>query len=57
MIGKQGQTYPIEGEEKIGGLSVKYQANNSSDWTTAMKFMLTNLQWLIYMTQLRDIKE
>ena len=52
--------YKIEGDtikNKIGGQSIKYKSNDTTTWTSSMKFFLTNLQWLIYMTQLRDIQE
>ena len=46
--------YPIEGEN-IAGQSIKYKSNDSQTWTSSMKFFLTNLQYLIFMTQLKDI--
>lgn len=52
--------YHIEGETvktKIGGQSIRYARNDTSTWTSSMKFFLTNLQWLVHMTQLRDVQE
>lgn len=48
--------YRIEGAE-INGQSVRYKAQDSHAWTLAMKYFLTNLQWLVYMTQLKDIAD
>jgi len=43
--------YKIDGEN-IGGQSqsIKYSSNDSQTWTSSMKYFLTNLQWLVYMT-------
>lgn len=48
--------HKIDGEN-IGGQSIKYKSSDSQTWTSSMKYFLTNLQWLVYMTQLRDISE
>jgi hypothetical protein len=48
--------YKVDGEN-IGGQSIKYKSNDSQTWTSSMKYFLTNLQWLVYMTQLRDIAD
>lgn len=54
--------YKIRIDEKhksseIGEHSVRYKPVESQNWTLAMKFFLTNLQWLIYQTQLKDIAD
>lgn len=46
--------YAIEGEN-INGQSIKYKSNDSSTWTSSMKYLLTNLQFCVFMTQLKDI--
>eukprot|EP00761_Pharyngomonas_kirbyi_P003007 gb/GECH01003011.1/.p1 GENE.gb/GECH01003011.1/~~gb/GECH01003011.1/.p1 ORF type:complete len:377 (+),score=122.20 gb/GECH01003011.1/:1-1131(+) len=38
--------YSIEGE-KIGGLSIKYNNSSEEKWTRSLKYMLTNLKWLL----------
>ena len=38
--------YQIDGE-KIGELSIRYTQNNDQNWTKALKYMLTNLKWLL----------
>ena len=51
------EPYPINiNDNTIAGKSVKYKAVESQNWTLAMKFFLTNLQWLVYRTQLKDIQ-
>ena len=42
--------YTVQKEE-IGGKSIKYSYNESESWTTAMRYFLMNLQWLIYKAQ------
>jgi len=49
--------YGIDAPDKIGGQSVRYRSGDSQAWTLAMKYFLTNLQWLVYMSQLRDIAD
>jgi N-acetylmuramoyl-L-alanine amidase len=42
----------------IGGEKIEYSSKDFTQaWALAMKNFLTNLQWLVYMTQLRDIAE
>jgi len=41
--------YQIE-EDKIGGQSIKYSNSETTKWTASMKYFLTNLQWLVYMS-------
>ena len=50
------EPYPIDRDE-IGGHSIKYRAVDSQNWTQAMKYFLTNLQWLVYQSQLKDIAD
>lgn len=50
------EPWTINGAE-IGGHSIKYKPVDSQNWTLAMKFFLTNLQWLVYQTQLKDIAD
>ena len=50
--------YKIDVENSnIGGQSIRYKSADSQTWTSSMKYFLTNLQWLVYMTQLRDIAD
>ena len=54
-LNDRSQCYVIEGSE-IGKQSIKYrQGDSGQTWTLAMKYFLTNLQWLVYMSQLKDI--
>ena len=32
---------------KIDGFTIKLHANSSKDWTRALKYMLSNLKWLL----------
>jgi beclin 1 len=38
--------YDIQ-DDKIGGLTIKLAANEPDQWTRALKFVLTNLKWLV----------
>ncbi|KAF4737636.1 Beclin-1 [Perkinsus olseni] len=38
--------FSIEGD-KVGGFSVALQFNQEERWTKAMKYLLTNLKWLM----------
>eukprot|EP01132_Coremiostelium_polycephalum_P003180 gene3180-3979_t len=38
--------YPID-KEHIGGMHIKMQFTNDDTWTKSLKFMLTNLKWLL----------
>eukprot|EP00347_Sterkiella_histriomuscorum_P012786 403367229 len=40
--------------ETINGISIKYNSNDLPTWTKACKYFLTNLQYLIYMSLIRD---
>ncbi len=33
--------------DKIGEMSIKYSGYNTETWTKALKYMLTNLKWLL----------
>ena len=33
--------------DKIGEMSIKYSISNIETWTKALKYMLTNLKWLL----------
>jgi len=33
--------------DKIGEVSIKYSMSNTGTWTKALKYMLTNLKWLL----------
>jgi len=37
--------------------NIKYSFSTSQEWSTAMKYFLTNLQVLIYKSQLLDLEE
>lgn len=39
--------YPIKGD-KVGELSIKTRLGNDESWTRALKFLATDLKWLIY---------
>lgn len=43
----------IEGD-KVGGFSVRMQFNHDERWTKALKYLLTNLKWLIAFVESRD---
>jgi len=38
--------YKME-KDKIGDMSIKIQFNNEETWTKSLKYMLTNLKWLL----------
>ena len=46
--------YPIK-DNKINNISIRWKYSESHDWTKAMKYFLTNLQWLIYQCQKKDL--
>jgi len=48
--------YKIDGD-KVGGFSVRQQFNQDEKWTKALKFMLTDLKWLIPCAQARDLAD
>ena len=48
--------YKIE-QDKIGGQTIKYSSSETGKWTGSMKYFLTNLQWLVYMSQLKDMAD
>ncbi len=41
-------------EDRIGNVSIKYNDSRKEIWTRAMKYLLTNLQWLIQMSAVKD---
>eukprot|EP00930_Biecheleria_cincta_P085668 TRINITY_DN75044_c0_g1_i1.p1 TRINITY_DN75044_c0_g1~~TRINITY_DN75044_c0_g1_i1.p1 ORF type:complete len:423 (-),score=112.77 TRINITY_DN75044_c0_g1_i1:73-1341(-) len=41
-------------DDKVGGFSVRVQFNQDERWTKALKFMLTNLKWIIAFVESRD---
>jgi hypothetical protein len=41
----------------IGNISIRWKSSDSEKWTAAMKFFLTNLQWLIYKSQQKDLSD
>ena len=41
----------------INKLSVKYKNEDKETWTKAMKSILMNMQWLMYVSQIRDTAE
>ena len=45
--------WKIEGD-KIGGFSVRLQFNQFDRWTKALKYLLTDLKWLIYYVEIRS---
>jgi Apg6 BARA domain len=38
--------FAIEGD-KIGGISIRWLLNSNDRWTQALKYMLTDLKWLL----------
>eukprot|EP01027_Heterolobosea_sp_BB2_P006317 GEZU01009561.1.p1 GENE.GEZU01009561.1~~GEZU01009561.1.p1 ORF type:complete len:104 (-),score=16.53 GEZU01009561.1:21-332(-) len=38
--------YPIVGD-KVGGITIKYQGSSEDKWTKALKYMLTDLKWIL----------
>ena len=40
-------------QDRIGGFSVRLQFNQFDRWTKALKFLLTDLKWLIYFVEIR----
>merc|ERR1712228_838743 len=45
--------FKIEGD-KVGGFSVRVQFDQDERWTKALKFMLTDLKWIIAFVESRD---
>lgn len=45
--------FKIEGD-KVGGFSVRVQFNQDERWTKALKFMLSDLKWIIAFVESRD---
>lgn len=43
--------------DTINGISIRYNSGDLPTWTRACKYYLTNLQYLIYMSVVRDIYE
>jgi len=39
--------YPMAQDGRIGDLHVSYTGNDDEKWTRAMKFLLTNLKWIV----------
>merc|ERR1712048_631601 len=48
--------FKIEGD-KVGGFSVRVQFNQDEQWTKALKFMLTDLKWIIAWVESRDFSD
>lgn len=48
--------FKIEGD-KIGGFSVRHQHNQDDRWTKALKYMLTDLKWIIAFAESRGFTE
>ena len=44
-------------EDKISEASILYDPSKLDSWTRALKYLLGNLKWLIYVSQCRDIRE
>merc|ERR1739845_143151 len=40
--------------DKVGGFSIKLQFNQDERWTKALKFMLTDLKWIIAFVESRS---
>lgn len=50
------QPFKIEGD-KIGGFSIRVQFNQDDRWTKALKYMLTDLKWIIAFAESRGFTE
>merc|ERR1711972_1289943 len=48
--------FKIEGD-KVGGFSVRVQFNQDERWTKALKFMLSDLKWIIAWVESRDFSD
>ena len=35
-------------DENINGISIRYPSTDLASWTKALKYFLTNLQWLVF---------
>eukprot|EP01112_Ceratiomyxa_fruticulosa_P023175 TRINITY_DN8758_c0_g1_i2.p1 TRINITY_DN8758_c0_g1~~TRINITY_DN8758_c0_g1_i2.p1 ORF type:complete len:620 (-),score=138.03 TRINITY_DN8758_c0_g1_i2:19-1878(-) len=46
--------YKME-KDKVGDMSIKIQFNNEETWTKSLKYMLTNLKWLLAWMSKRDV--
>jgi len=47
-------SFVIMNKDKIDDESIKFNSDNLEGWTNACKYMLQNLKWLIYMSQIED---
>merc|ERR1712039_565348 len=48
--------FKIEGD-KVGGFSIRVQFNQDERWTKALKYMLTDLKWIIAFVESRGYNE
>lgn len=48
--------FKIEGD-KVGGFSIRVQFNQDERWTKALKFMLTDLKWIIAFVESRGVQQ
>ena len=48
--GNTSSSHSSSGELGIGGLSVAYGTADPVEWTRAMKYLLTNVKWLVAYT-------
>ena len=55
---KEAYQIPYEvQDDKVGGLTIKLVGNEGDKWTQALKYMLTDLKWLVGMLSTFPTKE